>query len=155
MNGLCAGLGGIATAALSGWCMMTNRPVLAAICLAAAGGCIGVLPFNYPRASLFVGDAGSHLIGFLAVSLALLACTPLPEAAPRHSWVPLVVLLVPFYDIIQVVVVRTLAGNPVYIGDTNHVSHQLVRAGLSPSVAVLCLWLLGGVAGVAVVTLAR
>jgi len=156
MNGLCAGLGAIATVSLAAWGLTMGRPMLSAICLAATGACAGFVPFNFPRAAVFLGDAGSHVVGFLAVTLALLACTPPPVAGEAdRSLLPLLVLFVPLYDIIQVVVTRSWGGRPIYMGDTNHVSHQLVRAGASPPVAVLVLWMVAIGAGVAVVVLGR
>jgi UDP-GlcNAc:undecaprenyl-phosphate GlcNAc-1-phosphate transferase len=141
MNGLCAGLGTIATGSLCLLGLVENRPLLAAACLGAAGSFAAFIPFNYPRASVFLGDAGSHVVGYLTVVLALSACGPASSSsASVHSMAPLLVLLVPLWDIVQVVAVRIWRRRPFYLGDTNHVSHQLVRAGASPTVAVLLLW---------------
>jgi UDP-GlcNAc:undecaprenyl-phosphate GlcNAc-1-phosphate transferase len=54
---------------------------------------------------------------------------------------PLLVLAVPLLDLAQVTAFRTLNKKPFWIGDTNHLSHRLVRAGLNRSTAVLILWL--------------
>jgi UDP-GlcNAc:undecaprenyl-phosphate GlcNAc-1-phosphate transferase len=61
---------------------------------------------------------------------------------------PLLVLAVPLADLAQVVILRTLNGKPFYIGDTNHLSHRLVRAGMSRTDAVLLIWLLAVVIGI-------
>ena len=61
---------------------------------------------------------------------------------------PLLVLAVPLIDLAQVVILRTLNRKPFWIGDTNHLSHRLVRAGLSRTRAVLLLWLLAVMIGV-------
>jgi UDP-GlcNAc:undecaprenyl-phosphate/decaprenyl-phosphate GlcNAc-1-phosphate transferase len=60
---------------------------------------------------------------------------------------PLLVLAVPLIDLAQVVLARTLRGKPFWIGDTNHLSHRLVRAGLSRSQAVLTLGLAAAAIG--------
>jgi UDP-GlcNAc:undecaprenyl-phosphate GlcNAc-1-phosphate transferase len=54
---------------------------------------------------------------------------------------PLLVLAIPLADLARVVILRTLAGKPFYVGDTNHLSHRLVRTGLSRTRAVLLIWL--------------
>ncbi len=60
---------------------------------------------------------------------------------------PLLVLAVPLVDLAQVSLFRTLNRKPFWIGDTNHLSHRLVRAGMSRTRAVLILWLLAAVTG--------
>ena len=54
---------------------------------------------------------------------------------------PLFILSVPLVDLVSVVLIRWRLGKPIYVGDTNHLSHRLTRAGLSKSTAVLLLWL--------------
>jgi UDP-GlcNAc:undecaprenyl-phosphate GlcNAc-1-phosphate transferase len=56
-------------------------------------------------------------------------------------------LAIPLIDLAQVVVFRTLKRKPFWIGDTNHLSHRLVRAGLSRTRAVLLLWLIAAIIG--------
>jgi UDP-GlcNAc:undecaprenyl-phosphate GlcNAc-1-phosphate transferase len=51
-------------------------------------------------------------------------------------------------DLAWVVILRTHTGKPFWIGDTNHLSHRLVRAGLSRTRAVLFIWLVAAIVGV-------
>ena len=106
------------------------------------GALIGFLPWNFPNARAFLGDAGSHLVGYL---LAVMAILPhfYTKQNPRPLAVlaPLFVLAVPLLDLAQVSLFRTLNRKPFWIGDTNHLSHRLARAGLSRVRAVLLLWL--------------
>jgi UDP-GlcNAc:undecaprenyl-phosphate GlcNAc-1-phosphate transferase len=60
---------------------------------------------------------------------------------------PLLVLFVPLADLASVVVIRTRARRPFWTGDNNHLSHRLVRAGLSRTQAVLVIWLLALMVG--------
>ena len=60
---------------------------------------------------------------------------------------PLFILAVPLVDMVQVVIGRWRRGQPFYLGDTNHLSHLLVRRGLSRSTAVLLLWLAAAALG--------
>ena len=143
MNGLCAGLGAIAAILFASISAASGQYLVATIAFVGAGALIGFLPSNYPRATAFLGDAGSHLIGFL---LAVLAILPhFYTAKHPHTWAvfkPLLVLSVPLGDLCWVVLIRWRAGKPFYIGDNNHLSHRLVRRGLSPKSAVALIWLI-------------
>jgi UDP-GlcNAc:undecaprenyl-phosphate GlcNAc-1-phosphate transferase len=141
MNGLCAGLAGIASLLIGLTAARHGQYLVAAIAFLVVGAAIGFLPFNYPRASTFLGDAGSHLVGFLMSVLAVL-----PHFySDKHTHTlavlsPLLILAVPLADLVWVVLLRWRMGKPFYIGDTNHLSHQLVRRGLSRTQAVAVLW---------------
>ncbi|MBX3745343.1 MAG: undecaprenyl/decaprenyl-phosphate alpha-N-acetylglucosaminyl 1-phosphate transferase [Verrucomicrobiae bacterium] len=148
MNGLCAGIGAIAAAFFALAAVRQGQYLVAAIALLVAGALLGFLPWNFPRASAFLGDAGSHVTGFLLAVLAILPTFHSPERPnPWAVLSPLLVLIVPLVDLASVVWIRLRAGRPPWIGDTNHLSHRLVRAGLSRPRAVALLWLtalLGG-----------
>jgi len=60
---------------------------------------------------------------------------------------PLLVLAVPLIDLVWVVILRWKSGRPFYVGDTNHLSHRLVRRGWSRPGAVLFIWLLAALTG--------
>ena len=142
MNGLCAGLGVIAALLLAVSAALHGQYLVAALAFFTSGAVLGFLPYNFPRASAFLGDAGSQLIGFL---LAVLAILPhfYPATSPRFGAVfsPLLILAVPLGDLVWVVLLRWRLGKPFYVGDTNHLSHRLVRRGLNSSLAVGLIWL--------------
>ena len=141
MNGLCAGLGAIAAGSIAALALMNGSLIVAFIAAALAGALIGFLPRNYPRASTFLGDSGSHLIGFL---LAVLVIEPDLWPSPANSSLrllsPMLPLSVPLIDLCWVVTLRTCSGKPFYVGDNNHLSHQLVRIGIGRPAAVAALW---------------
>jgi UDP-GlcNAc:undecaprenyl-phosphate GlcNAc-1-phosphate transferase len=143
MNGLCAGLGAIGAGLLAIIAALHGQYLVGLIAFLTCGSLLGFLPHNFPNARAFLGDSGSHLVGYL---LAVLAILPhfYHEDQPRRLAVltPLLVLAVPLADLVWVVILRTLKGQPFYIGDTNHLSHRLVRSGLSRPVAVMLIWLL-------------
>ena len=146
MNGLCAGLGVISAAAIAILAARHDQYLVALIAVLVCGALAGFLPFNYPRASAFLGDTGSHLAGYL---LAILAILPHFYSAkhPRPLAVlsPLLILAVPLLDLAWVVFIRWRLGQPFYVGDNNHLSHRLVRRGLSKPIAVALIWLLATV----------
>jgi UDP-GlcNAc:undecaprenyl-phosphate GlcNAc-1-phosphate transferase len=152
MNGLCAGLGAIA-----GWyfglvAASSGQYLVAVFAFLIAGTLLGFLPYNFPKASAFLGDAGSHLIGYL---LAILAILPHFYTAQHPKMIalvtPLLVLAVPLLDLLSVVIFRLQTGKPIYIGDNNHLSHRLVRAGGTPTQAVIFIWCLAAAIGSAAI----
>jgi UDP-GlcNAc:undecaprenyl-phosphate GlcNAc-1-phosphate transferase len=142
MNGLCAGLGALGAYNFAIIAAADGQYLVALIAFLTFGALLGFLPYNFPRARAFLGDAGSHLVGYL---LAVLAILPhfYTVRHPRR-WavlIPLLVLAVPLADLVWVVVLRWRIHQPFYQGDTNHLSHRLVRRGLTRTLAVLVIWL--------------
>lgn len=148
MNGLCAGLGIIGAWHFGAMAAADGQYLVALIALLACGALLGFLPHNFPKARAFLGDAGSHLTGYLLAVLAILPHFYTPQR-PRALAVltPLLVLAVPLLDLVWVVILRWRTGKPVYVGDTNHLSHRLVRTGCSHTRAVLLIWLAAAVLG--------
>ena len=147
MNGLCAGLGALAAAAFGLLAAAHGQYLVASIAFLVCGAAAGFLPHNFPHARAFLGDAGSHLIGFLLAVLAILPHFYTPKAPQTLAVLkPLLVLAVTLADLVWVVALRTWTGRPFWIGDTNHFSHRLVRCGLSRTRAVLVLWLVAALA---------
>jgi UDP-GlcNAc:undecaprenyl-phosphate/decaprenyl-phosphate GlcNAc-1-phosphate transferase len=141
MNGLCPGLGAIGAGYFAVIAAAEGQYLVAMIAFLTFGALLGFLPYNFPRARAFLGDAGSHLIGYLLAVLAILPHFH-TERHPR-PWavlIPLLVLAIPLADLVWVVLLRWRAGQAFYIGDTNHLSHRLVRRGLSRTQAVLVIW---------------
>jgi UDP-GlcNAc:undecaprenyl-phosphate/decaprenyl-phosphate GlcNAc-1-phosphate transferase len=148
MNGLCAGLGLIAAGYFGIISALGGQYLVATTAFLATGALAGFLPYNFPKASAFLGDAGSHLTGYLAAVLAILphfytAKNPRVFAVLK----PLLILAVPLGDLAWVVVLRWRMGKPFYVGDTNHWSHRLVRRGWSKTRAVVFIWLVAAAAG--------
>jgi UDP-GlcNAc:undecaprenyl-phosphate GlcNAc-1-phosphate transferase len=149
MNGLCTGLGAIGALLFAIIAAVNGEYLVALMGFLMCGALLGFLPWNFPNARAFLGDAGSHLTGYL---LAVMAILPhfynKQNPHPLAVLSPLLVLAVPLIDLAQVVIVRTLNRKPFWIGDTNHLSHRLVRTGLSRTRAVLVLWLMAVMIGV-------
>lgn len=149
MNGLCAGLGAIGALLFAVIAATSGQYLVALIGFLMCGALLGFLPYNFPKARAFLGDAGSHLVGYL---LAVMAILPhfYTKQNPRLLAVlsPLLVLAVPLADLAWVVILRTIHRKPFWLGDTNHLSHQLVRAGMTQTNAVLCIWLIAVMIGI-------
>ncbi len=142
MNGLCAGLSVIAALGFGLIAACQAQYLVSALAFYIGGATLGFLPYNFPRATAFLGDAGSHLLGYLMAILAILPhFYSVRNPHPGAVLSPLFILAVPLADLLWVVVLRWRLGRPVYIGDNNHLSHRLVRRGLSQTAAVLLIWI--------------
>jgi len=148
MNGLCGGLGAIGAWQFAVMAAAAGEYLVATMAFLMCGALLGFLPWNFPHARAFLGDAGSHLVGYL---LAVLGILPhfytRQNPHPLAVLSPLLVLAIPLADLAWVVIQRTLAGKPFYVGDTNHLSHRLARTGLSRTRTVLLIWLAAAAVG--------
>ena len=153
MDGLCAGTAFIVAAMLLAgfWTGVSRDNAMPEMTLLAAlaGAAAGFLIYNFPPASIFMGDSGSMLFGF---SLAALTLGHEGVRASRSDVLsviagPAFVLLIPIFDTTLVTVARLLSGRSPARGGRDHSSHRLVAIGLSERDAVLVLWLLASVGG--------
>lgn len=142
MDGLSAGV-----AATSAAIFLINAAELGEIfiCLiltALIGSLVGFLRFNFHPASLFMGDGGALFIGFTLSSLTILEHYVSPASSSLFPiLMPVLVLAVPLLDTMTVIVIRIRERRPIHIGDRCHLSHRLVRCGLTEAQAVVCLFL--------------
>ncbi|HET9252973.1 MAG TPA: MraY family glycosyltransferase [Candidatus Eisenbacteria bacterium] len=102
-----------------------GAPVDTALGWALIGACAGFLVYNAPPARIFLGDAGSHLLGFILAALALQSLAQEPSL-PHLASVALL-LAYPLFDVTFVVVDRTLRRRPIHVGGVDHTTHRLSR----------------------------
>ncbi len=138
MNGMVGGLAAITLAAFG--CASAARGALglATAQFAFAGACAGFLPYNFPRARIFLGDAGSLLMGYSLGASAVLACAAAPPGWGRLG--PPLLLAYPAFDLIFVVVNRLREGRKVYLGGKDHSNHRLASVIRCPTRTVLLMW---------------
>jgi UDP-GlcNAc:undecaprenyl-phosphate GlcNAc-1-phosphate transferase len=154
MNGLCAGLGALCAWFFAMIAAIQGQYLVALVSLVVSGSLLGFLPHNFPKASAFLGDTGSHLIGYLLAVVAILPHFYSPRYPhPLAVLIPLLVLAVPLGDLVWVVVLRWRLRRPFYLGDNNHLSHRLVKRGWSRPGAVLLIWLFATLLGALAVLL--
>jgi UDP-GlcNAc:undecaprenyl-phosphate GlcNAc-1-phosphate transferase len=156
LDGLAAGIVAIAAAAFFAWSYLLavdqdlQRATASALVTAALVGiCLGFLPHNFSPARVFMGDSGSMLIGLL---LATSTITLTGSVDPNRVTVdiapavlplvlPILVLVVPFVDLLLAVVRRTRAGRSPFAPDKEHLHHRLLEIGHSHGRAVLIMYL--------------
>lgn len=136
----------------------TNRPQLfvAGLLLVLLGAVVGFLFHNLPPARIFMGDAGSYLIGFLIAAATLLSTYVSYHSTSRHAILaPLCVMAVPLYDFISVMAIRVANGKSPFQADKNHFSHRLVDLGMSRPQAVATVHLTTATCGLGALILHR
>ncbi|MGD1000206.1 MAG: MraY family glycosyltransferase [Candidatus Brocadiia bacterium] len=141
MDGLSAGVAAIIAVFFSVVAFQTVHYFVGGALCCLIGALMGFLVFNFPPASLFMGDCGSMTIGY---SLAVLTVQFTFFQAERPYFaivVPLMMFGVPLFDTITVMWIRIRSGRSPFIGDTNHFSHRLVALGMKPWQAVLTIYL--------------
>lgn len=158
MDGLSVGTAAIAFLFFTAAAWTGGQFFVAALAAGSAGACCGFWLFNKAPASIFMGDAGSHLVGFLLAVVSARVTYYNPEAADTAAakfsiLIPLFILAVPIFDAFAVVLIRLHNRKPFYVGDHNHISHRFVRMGLSRPQAVRIIHLLSIVAGLGAIPL--
>ena len=157
LDGLAAGIVAISSAAffvyarhLSGLGLLSEPnigPLVAIICV---GVCVGFLPFNVNRASIFMGDSGAYLLGLLvAVSTSVVGgrADPTTQAFSGQTYfflaplaIPLIILGVPILDVAFAIARRVTRRQGFARADTGHLHHRLIALGHGPRRAVAILW---------------
>jgi len=155
-DGVAPGISAIAGLALMVLAITLDRWGVAVAAAAVAGASLGFLRFNFPPARIFLGDAGSLMLGFLlaALSAALVA----PKISTEWA-APLLILSIPVFDFLLVHVKRYQQGirHPLQIITStgkDHLPHRLLQAGLSTRATTVRVYALSVVAGVSAVSLA-
>lgn len=143
MDGLSAGVAVIAGTIFAATGIAGGQVFVPVFTLILVGALLGFLLFNFQPATIFMGDSGSLVVGYLlAVLIALTTFyDPTRSLKPAGVFLPLVVLAVPVYDAVSVCIHRIRAGVSVFRGDRRHFSHRLVQRGLSERAAVLTIYL--------------
>ena len=157
MDGLSAGVACVCAVCFFVTAMSIGQWFVAASLALLIGALLGFLCFNFPPASIFMGDSGSLVIGFI-LGVLTVRTQYLPHGEDFGAgwyavFVPVIVLAVPLYDLIVVSLIRISRGVSPFKGDTNHFSHRLVARGMSKRTAVLCLYLLSAATGVGAIIL--
>jgi len=146
LDGLCAGITAIITISmlllaihLATWeFSIVGDPVRVILCLALVGGVLGFLPFNRYPAKIFMGDAGSMLLGFSVAALMILFA----EKFPRWWMASIVVFGFPILDTAVSLMRRLINKRPLFVSDRGHLYDQMMDRGMSLKKAVRTSYLI-------------
>jgi UDP-GlcNAc:undecaprenyl-phosphate GlcNAc-1-phosphate transferase len=135
MDGLASGVAGIASAVLFTVACINRQTMMAILTVSLCGALIGFLRYNKRPARIYLGDAGSMLLGLTLGALAMMG--NYSEHNPVGYFAPLLILGVPLFDTAYVMFLRWRKGIPVYQGSPDHFALRLRRAGCSVRTTVL------------------
>lgn len=142
LDGLAAGITCIAAGSMFYYATQTGvggaYVDAALISIVMAGATLGFLRYNFNPASIFMGDSGSMLLGFLLGAVTILGV--LKSIAAAALLVPLLAVAIPILDTGMAIVRRVLRGQPITHADKEHIHHRLLNLGHSQRQAVLLLY---------------
>jgi UDP-GlcNAc:undecaprenyl-phosphate GlcNAc-1-phosphate transferase len=142
VDGLAAGIGLFATTTILIAALLQHNIPLAIATVPLAGALLGFLRFNFNPASIFLGDSGSFLIGFLLGCYSVLwsqkSTTILGMTAP------LIALSIPLLDTSLAITRRFLRRQPIFGADRSHIHHKLLARGLTPRRVVILIYTICG-----------
>jgi UDP-GlcNAc:undecaprenyl-phosphate GlcNAc-1-phosphate transferase len=157
LDGLAAGMIAIAAGAFFVYTIRTpstfgDASPAALLSAITVGVCLGFLPWNFYPAKIFMGDSGSLLLGMLLAIATIdgVGLNPLPPSGGDIAAiggvlvVPLLVLFIPFLDVVLAIARRTWRGQGIGHADKEHIHHRLMDIGHSHRRAVLLMYLWSG-----------
>ena len=138
LDGLAAGITAISCAAMFYLSYEAHQIDAAVLACILAGCCLGFLRYNFNPASIFMGDCGSNMLGFLLGVIALLGVNRV--AAATTLIVPLVIAGVPIIDTFAAIVRRRRGHTAISQADTGHIQHRLIKQGFDQKQAALMIY---------------
>ena len=138
MDGLAAGISCIASFTMFVLALWAGRLDSAVLAIAVAGSSLGFLRYNFHPASIFMGDSGSHVLGFSLGVISLLSVTRV--VGLTTIIVPLVIAGIPILDTFSAIVRRTRAHVSVSHADRGHIHHRLLAEGYNQRQTVLMMY---------------
>ena len=141
-----AASGAVAIAALGVFLIAFDRgqELVSALSVVTAGATIGFLMWNKSPAKIYMGDAGALFLGII-ISVATIRLNPGITPTWQSLAIPVILLAVPLLDTCVAVFSRLARGLSPLTGGKDHLSHRLVRAGLTRPMAAISLWSASGV----------
>jgi len=154
LDGGAAGTVAISSSALAYLALTGDQYLIAALAVVTTGATLGFLVWNKNPAKIYMGDAGALFLGVLLATLTI-RLEPNSKTQIGSYLTPVFLLAVPILDTTVAVLSRLRRHISPFQGGQDHLSHRLVRAGLSRKQAALSLWLLSAVYGVIAVFISR
>jgi UDP-GlcNAc:undecaprenyl-phosphate GlcNAc-1-phosphate transferase len=138
LDGLASGIAAIAAAGLVAVGIINQNPILYLMAAGMLGSILGFLGHNFSKGNIYLGDAGSMVLGFFLAGGAIVGAYG--DGASNALLVGAACMIVPAFDVVTSVVRRRRAQRGIMTADRSHIHHRLIRFGLSPRMAVVLLW---------------
>jgi UDP-GlcNAc:undecaprenyl-phosphate GlcNAc-1-phosphate transferase len=129
MDGLSTGLVFIANVFVFIVSLLGGNTLVASLSAVLAGSILGFFIFNFPPAKIFLGDGGAYFIGFVYATVPLMGIKK--AAVITVFLIPLILMLVPISDVLQVMFHRYRSGKNLFYPDRSHLHHRLMNLGFS------------------------
>ena len=139
MNGLSAGIAVIASIFFGIVMCAGNQIAVAVVAFALAGAGLGFLKHNFPKASIFMGDTGSLVLGFVLAALAIMGSWSTKFLTTSLA-MPILILAYPIFDTTLVTIMRLAEGRSIFQGGRDHSSHRMALIGFRKKRAVLAIY---------------
>lgn len=151
LDGLAAGVATIASMTIFLVSLQFGFEPIAVLTAALAGSAFGFLYYNFNPARIFMGDTGSMFLGFILAGISVIGAVK--SAATIALIVPILALGLPILDTTFAIVRRKRAGVPIFKPDRGHLHHRLLDLGFSQRQAVLLMYVISALLGLAAIAL--
>ncbi|MGH4126154.1 MAG: glycosyltransferase family 4 protein [Clostridium sp.] len=152
LDGLAAGIAFISCVTLMIVSIINGRLEPAFLTAVLSGAILGFLPYNFNPASIFMGDTGSQLLGFLLAAISIEGA--IKSATAFVIAVPILAFALPIYDTLFAMIRRKANGKSIMQADKGHLHHRLLDMGLSQKQAVIIMYFISAVlGGIAIITM--
>jgi UDP-GlcNAc:undecaprenyl-phosphate GlcNAc-1-phosphate transferase len=147
LDGLAAGVATIASVTIFLVALQQNIMLVTVLTAALAGAACGFLYYNFNPARIFMGDSGSMFLGYMLAGISVIGAVKC--AATIALIVPILALGLPILDTTFVIVPRYRGGVPIFKPDKGHLHHRLMDLGFSQRQAVLLMYVISALLGLA------
>ncbi len=154
LDGAAAGAVAIAALGVFFIAFYRGQELVSALSVVTAGATIGFLMWNKSPAKIYMGDTGALFLGII-ISVATIRLNPGIEPTWKSLTIPVILLAVPLLDTCVAVFSRLARGVSPLTGGKDHLSHRLVRVGLSRPMAAVALWAASGVCALVAIGIYR
>jgi UDP-GlcNAc:undecaprenyl-phosphate GlcNAc-1-phosphate transferase len=145
LDGLAAGIAFISSVTLMIVSLMNGRLEAAFLTAVLSGAILGFIPHNFNPASIFMGDTGSQLLGFLLAAISIESS--IKSATAFVIAVPILAFALPIYDTLFAMIRRKVNGKSMIKADKGHLHHRLLDMGLNQKQAVIIMYFISAVLG--------
>jgi len=154
LDGGAAGTVAISAATLAFLALTGDQYLIAALATVTTGATLGFLVWNKSPAKIYMGDAGALFLGVLLATLTI-RLEPNTNTQIGSYLMPMFLLAVPILDTTVAVISRLRRHISPFQGGQDHLSHRIIRAGLSRKQAAISLWILSGIYAVLAISISK